>query len=159
MQVQNLSNSIAQNYSNSAKAIDEVNSESSTKEGENLSIRSTLHLEKAKIAASIANKYGSFRNVSPREMVSLSRELYDKRIISLQDYNILSRQPELHKNYNEHSETVAKPDAKRDFIDIWKKQYVSDRRQGNFKGMEVSGGIFNILENLQALVSTKQNAA
>lgn len=159
MQVQNLSNSIAQKYSNSAKAVDEVNSESSKKDGENLSIRSTLHLEKAKIAASVANRYGSFRDISPREMVSLSRELYEKGIISLQDYNTLSRQPELHKNYNELNETEAKPDSKRDFIDIWKKQYMSDRKQGNFKGMEISGGIYNILENLQALVSTSKNAA
>ncbi|MCP4355706.1 MAG: hypothetical protein GY793_08790 [Proteobacteria bacterium] len=159
MQVQNLSNSIAQRYSNTATAIDEVSNESSEKREENLSLRSTLHLERARVASKIANKYGSFRNISPREMVSLSRELYDKGIISLQDYNILSHQPELHKNYNDHNEVEAKPDTKRDFIDIWKKQYMSDRSKGNFKGMEVSSGIFNILENLQSLVLTGKAAA
>ncbi len=155
MQINSVSNSKIKNYSNAvtAKELSEAKDKKNIP-NENKS-KSILNLEKALEASRICLKYGSVKDMSPREISDMCKELLDKGIITQQDYRVLSYQPELNPNYNEiigkQNNSKAKPDAKRDFIASWKDNLKTHVTNRNNKGVEIAKNAINILENLESL--------
>lgn len=115
---------------------------------------STIHFETAKIAAGIVTKY-EIRNSTAKEMATMSEELYEAGVISLEEYQAMAYQKEFHFDYFNLSEKY--PDIeldalpKRDFVKIWEETKVSEVENKNYRKAARAVRIVNILENLQSI--------
>lgn len=119
-------------------------------------VRRTL-IENKSINAStmteIVNKY-DITNISPAEMVIMSKELYNSKLISEIEFIHLSFQPETHPNYNatigKTTCTKAEPHKKRNFLDVWEAQVHNDLRRDSMN-LQKSWRIMKILHHLRDL--------
>lgn len=98
----------------------------------------------------IARKH-DVRSISPRDMATMSQELYQSGAISPQEHVLLSFQPELNP---ESSKTLAgayAPDAPKDFIAQWEAQLRIHKSMGEANFAKNDQRILSILHNLAAL--------
>tara|TARA_R110000868_G_C10967898_1_gene769305 strand:+ start:5343 stop:5873 length:531 start_codon:yes stop_codon:yes gene_type:complete len=109
--------------------------------------------------ADLVKKY-DVRNISPAEMIILSQELYNSRLISEIDFTYLSFQPETHPNYNatigKTTGTIAEPNRKRDFIEVWEIQVHNDLRRDSMN-LQKSWRIMKIMQYLRDLRIQEDN--
>lgn len=95
------------------------------------------------------------RQLSPREMVSLSQDLYMRGIVNFDEYAALAFQPELHPKYDQTIGALtgepAEPDRKRDFIAYWEDRMAFERKYNTVdsKDVAVSQRIVDILRALE----------
>lgn len=70
--------------------------------------------------------------LSPRQAAKMSMDLYVEGILGWEEYAMLAFQPELHPDYDRTIGALvgraAEPDRPRDFIDIWEKRLLFERR-------------------------------
>ncbi|MHA1598974.1 MAG: hypothetical protein ACTSV1_09650, partial [Alphaproteobacteria bacterium] len=94
------------------------------------------------------------RHVSPRQMTSISMDLYVNGIIGWDEYALLAFQPELHPDYNNTigalTGETAQPDRPRDFIEIWEKHLSFKRRYNPDETRQISQieHLVNVLRQL-----------
>ncbi len=72
------------------------------------------------------------RRLSPRQAANLAMDLYIGAMLSWDEYSMLAFQPELHPDYDATIGALigetADPDRPRDFIDIWDKRLIFERK-------------------------------
>lgn len=135
-----------------AIALQEKNSTFTAKFSENNRFEKAQNVDfKMASLSDIAAKY-DIRNMSPRQMVDLSTELFQKGVISEQDHMTLSFQPEL-GNQKSSGVNFGDPDAPKDFVAQWESQLDFHRKSGDTQSAEISQRMLNILGNLDALRS------
>jgi hypothetical protein len=101
----------------------------------------------------IVKKY-DVAHISPAEMIIMSKELYNNKLISEIEFIYLSFQPETHPRYNEtigkNTGTVAEPNRKRDFLSYWEEQVHRDIRHDSMN-LDKSWRAMKILHHLHKL--------
>ncbi|HEY3373639.1 MAG TPA: hypothetical protein VGK02_01055 [Candidatus Aquicultor sp.] len=108
----------------------------------------------------IAVKY-DVRNISPRQMANMSRELYDAGLISLKEHALLSFQISLNTEQMARISAAMKaqgktvnipgPDTPVDFIADWNKKLELQKQTGaNPEFIKNTERIINILETIQS---------
>ena len=94
------------------------------------------------------------RQASPKEISSLSLDLYAAGVISFDDYSVLAFQPELHPDYDRTIGALtgepARPDRRRDFVGVWDERLQFDLRHQprNSEIVRQSSRILNVLKQL-----------
>ncbi len=111
-----------------------------------------------KTVSDIAKKY-DVKNISPRDMATMSSHLYDGGMISFENHALLSFQPELNQDFNrtigQFTNTTGQPDAKRDFLGEWSDRLEQEIRDGYPAHMiKNTKQVVSILENMDALRSS-----
>lgn len=91
------------------------------------------------------------RNISPREMVDVSLDLYIEGALSFAEYSMLAFQPELHPDFESTIGALtgerSGPDNPRDYVEEWQDKYDFERRHPS-DSARVLKQIANILEVL-----------
>ena len=111
--------------------------------------------------SNIAQKY-DVKNISPREMINMSQELYESGIISFKTYAFMSFQIEvLDPNYNNttggFTNTIAKPDQPRDFLEEWQDRLQKQKGSGlSAEIIKNTKDVVAVLENLNLLRGGKR---
>ncbi len=124
---------------------------SRTESGKTINGSTSTDFSQSTLLSEIAQKY-NVRNMSPREMASMSIELYQSGAISFQDHALLSFQPELSPQFDNISpETYGKADTPRDFIIQWHSQLKIHEKYGDATSAKNDKRIINILANLSTL--------
>jgi hypothetical protein len=96
------------------------------------------------------------RNLTPREMVDMSMDLYIDGSLSYDEYSMLAFQVEFHPDFEDTIGALtgerADPDRPRDFIVEWEDRYNFERRypSDNAKTLKQIDRILNVLHNLEA---------
>ena len=122
-----------------------------TESGKTINGSTSTDFSQSALLSKIAQKY-NVRNMSPREMASMSLELYQSGAISFQDHALLSFQPELGPQFNDlFPETYDKADTPRDFIAQWESQLKMHEKYGDATSAKNDRRIINILANLLTL--------
>ncbi len=124
---------------------------SRTESGKTINGSTSTDFSQSALLSKIAQKY-NVRNMSPREMASMSLGLYQSGAISFQDHALLSFQPELGPQFDNISpETYGKADTPRDFIAQWESQLKIHEKYGDAASAKNDSRIINILANLSTL--------
>lgn len=101
----------------------------------------------------VVKKY-DVKNISPAEMVIMSKELYNNKLISEIEFIYLSFQPETHPRYNEtigkQTGQMAEPHRKRDFLTYWENKVHQDIRKDSMN-VDKSWRVMKILHHLNKL--------
>lgn len=95
----------------------------------------------------IATTY-NVRNISPREMVKMSFELFKDGVISLEEYALLSFQPEIHADFERFSGEPARPDEPRNYIGVWKSKVNEHLRFGSPDSIASTRNALSLLERI-----------
>ena len=91
------------------------------------------------------------RNITPREMSELSKNLYENGAISFQDHALMSFQPELGMGMIPGENDTSAADIPKDFIQHWERQLEYHKQQGNESFAKIDQRILNILSNLSEI--------
>ena len=105
------------------------------------------NLETVAALSSIAQKY-DVRSMSPREMASMSQELFQRGFISYQDHALMSFQPDLGHAL---PGAVQQPDMPLDFIAHWERQLQVHAQRGETSFAANDRKILSLLGNLEVL--------
>lgn len=103
-----------------------------------------------------APKPAGYSKLSPRQMVTLSLDLYIAGKLSFEDYAELAFQPELHPDFNATIGALtgekAEPDRPRDFVRLWQDKAEFHRRHNNDRQdlIEQSERIANVLSKIKS---------
>ena len=101
----------------------------------------------------IVKKY-DVKHISPFEMVIMSKELYNNKLISEIEFIYLSFQPETHPRYNEtigkQTGQMAEPSRKRDFLQYWEDKVHQEIRIDSMN-LDKSWRVMKILHHLNKL--------
>lgn len=96
------------------------------------------------------------RDMTPRQMVDLSMDLYVAGVISWNDYDRLAFQPELQPGYDRTIGALighkAEPDRPRDFVAEWEERLSFDRKY-NADDHKLVSGTFRIINILKRIDS------
>ncbi len=101
------------------------------------------------------------RRLTPREMATLSLELYVSGRVGYDDYALLAFQPDLHRDYDATigalTGVAAQPDRPRDFIALWEDRL---RFEGTYGGEDRQriGRIQHILHVLRTCTGATEAA-
>lgn len=119
-------------------------------------IRKTLqepHKQGRLTMEDIVQKY-DVTNISPQDMVLMSKELYNNKLISEIEFIYLSFQPETHPRYNEtigkNTGQKAEPSRKRDFLSYWEDMVHQDIRKDSMN-IDKSWRAMKVLHHLHKL--------
>lgn len=116
-----------------------------------------VNVESARSLAGLAGQY-DVRNMSPREMATMSQTLYENGAISFQDHAFLSFQPELGPEFDKTpAGTSGNADAPKDFIAQWTTQLQAHESLGQASFAKNDQRMLNILGNLAALRESGAN--
>jgi len=103
-----------------------------------------------------APKPTGYSKLSPRQMVTLSLDLYIAGALSFEDYAELAFQPELHPDFNATIGALtgekAEPDRPRDFVRLWQDKAEFQRRHNNERQdlIEQSERIAEVLSKIKS---------
>lgn len=110
-----------------------------------------VNVEAPRPLAEAAKKY-DVRNMSPREMATMSQTLYQSGSISFRDHALLSFQPELGAQFNAILPgSPGGPDASKNFLAQWEAQLQIHEKLGDADFAKNDQRVLNILGNLAAL--------
>lgn len=110
-----------------------------------------VNIEAPRPLADAAKKF-DVRNMSPRDMATMSQALYQSGTISFRDHALLSFQPELGQQFNATLPGApGEPDAPRDFLAQWEAQLQIHEKLGDAEFAKNDQRVLNILGNLAAL--------
>ena len=103
-------------------------------------------------AKDIMSRY-DLRNISPREMISLSSELYSKDLISFQEHVLISFQSDLNPDqYQQVSKRPAQPERQRDVIHEWEENLEAQKASGAPRAfIEQTTHIVALLKHLNSI--------
>ncbi|MBU0992474.1 MAG: hypothetical protein KJ737_08280 [Proteobacteria bacterium] len=156
MQIQGFTQSQIQTYTHQTLSKDTGFPSGASESGKKTSLPGTLHIKNVYTAKKIMSDY-DIEQMSPREMTQMSQALHIAGIISQQDYQMLSFQPELHQDYNRailaEKGIEAKPDEQRNYIEIWKNKVNTYENEGAIRDTFHASQMLNILENLTVIKS------
>lgn len=95
----------------------------------------------------------NIQDASPKEIATMSLELFDNEVISFEEHAMLSFQPELNsEQYQEIFGKVAEPDVARDFISEWQSKLNEQRSSGTpLEFSKKTQEMIHLLNNLQGL--------
>ncbi|MBT3238413.1 MAG: hypothetical protein HOL37_07400 [Rhodospirillaceae bacterium] len=99
------------------------------------------------------------RHVSPRQMTTISMDLYVNGIIGWDEYAMLAFQPELHPDFDKTIGALtgekAQPDRPRDFIETWEKHLSYKRKYnpGDARQIRQVEHLVNVLRQLGSPIS------
>ncbi|GKT11794.1 MAG: hypothetical protein ISEC1_P0764 [Thiomicrorhabdus sp.] len=95
----------------------------------------------------------NIQDASPREIAAMSLELYDNKVISLEEHAMLSFQPELNaEQFEDIFGKAAEPDEARDFIVEWQNKLNEQRSGGTpLEFSKNTQQIIHLLNNLQSM--------
>ncbi len=102
-----------------------------------------------------APKPAGYGKLSPRQMVTLSLDLYIAGALSFEDYAELAFQPELHPDFDATIGALtgekAEPDRPRDFVRLWQDKAEFQRRHNNERQdlIEQSERIASVLSKIK----------
>ncbi len=94
-------------------------------------------------------------NMSPRQAANLGMDLYIAGLLNWDEYSMLAFQPELHPDYNQTIGALigekAKPDRRRDFIEIWDNRLKFEQKYnpGDKQRIEHAKRIVLVLRQVQ----------
>ena len=98
----------------------------------------------------------TFRNMSPRQMVEITMDLYVAGAISWEEYALLAFQPELHPDFDRTIGALtgrkAEPDRPRDFIALWEDRLIFEERyspKGSHQ-VENTERVVNVLRQIES---------
>lgn len=112
-------------------------------------------LRMAADVAQIANEY-NVRDMTPEEMIGVSRRLYLLGAISLAEYAAMSFQPHLYPEFNANAPSYRSmfksPARKRDFIRAWEKHLAFvERYHPDPESVSLSKEILDLLQSFEPL--------
>jgi hypothetical protein len=112
-------------------------------------------LRMAADVAQIANEY-NVRDMSPEEMIDVSRRLYMLGAISLPEYAVMSFQPHLYPDFNANAPSYRSmfksPAQKRDFIQAWEKHLAFiERYHPDPESLSLTKEILELLQSFEPL--------
>lgn len=100
------------------------------------------------LAQGIMQKY-DLNNITPRDMATMSSELYSSGVISFEEHAMISFQPELNTS---QPAKFGSPDTPRDFIQDWESRLELQKQYRAPKEfIEKTEHTLNLLKNLNSL--------
>lgn len=157
MQVQGLTQSQIQTYTHQTQFKDAGFPSGAPVGEKKKTLSGTLHIKNVYTAKKIMSDY-DIEKISPREMTQMSQKLYLAGILSQDDFQMLSFQPELHPDYEksqkaEDKHAEAKPDEERNYIEVWKSKVRTYEDEGMVRDAFHANQMLNVLENLNIIKS------
>ncbi|MBN1943820.1 MAG: hypothetical protein JW849_11055 [Phycisphaerae bacterium] len=112
-------------------------------------------LRMAADVAQMANEF-NVRDMTPKQMIEISRRLYLLGAISLPEYAVMSFQPHLHPDFNANAESYRSmfksPSRRRDYIRAWQEHLdFVQRYHPDPVSLSLSKEILDLLQSFEPL--------